>query len=182
VQRSCTCGGLRSGFPLASVENTHPFVAGEGAFAHNGVIKPFQGMYELLTDEERARLEGETDSEQYFALLSASIADRGRVAGVRDAVHRIGRDLDVSSLNAMMLTPDELTVISSHDPAAGPREQRGRAGSPSIASTILSPSACPGQAYVPALVAAVADLAIGDLAPALLHPDLARLRITPRHR
>jgi predicted glutamine amidotransferase len=111
--------GATIGLP-ASVENTHPFVAGGRAFAHNGVIMPFQGMYELLTDEERARLEGETDSEQYFALLSASIADRGRVAGVRDAVHRIGRDQDVTSLNAMMLTPDELTVISSHDPAAGP--------------------------------------------------------------
>ncbi len=106
------------GLPV-SVENTHPFVVDERAFAHNGAITPFQGMFELLTQDQRARLEGETDSERYFTLLSASIAGRG-VAGVRDAVDRIGRNLDVSSLNAMMLTADELTVISSHDPAAGP--------------------------------------------------------------
>jgi hypothetical protein len=39
----------------------------------------------------------------------------------------------------------------------------------------------PWSALVSTCVAIVADLATADLAPALLHPDLAPLPITPMH-
>ena len=55
-------------------ENTHPFVeaetvAGTVAFAHNGHITPIDRLEELLTDDQRGRLRGTTDSERYFRFL-----------------------------------------------------------------------------------------------------------------
>jgi predicted glutamine amidotransferase len=101
-------------------ENTHPFVMEGSAFAHNGEIKPFDGMSALLTVEQRNQLEGDTDSERYFALLSAARAEVGPVDGVRSAVAKISASVTASSLNAMFLNEQELTIISSHDPAAAP--------------------------------------------------------------
>jgi predicted glutamine amidotransferase len=100
------------------LENTHPFVSAGSAFAHNGAIMPFEGISELLTPTQRAKLEGDTDSERYFTLLSAARAEFGPVEGIRRTVQRVNQGLTASSLNAMLLTGTDLTVISCHDPAS----------------------------------------------------------------
>jgi predicted glutamine amidotransferase len=107
------------GLPV-SLENTHPFVRDGRAFAHNGAIHPLDGMGDLLTPEQRDALEGDTDSERYFSLLSESVGDLGRLAGVRRTIELVDQRLKASSLNAMLLTRTDLTTISCHDPTAGP--------------------------------------------------------------
>jgi predicted glutamine amidotransferase len=97
--------------------NSHPFVDGEWAMAHNGAISP-SGRVDLLLDESDRTPAGETDSERYFLALRAHLDRDG--GSVPDAVDRVAArmvdaGLTASSLNAMLLGPDALHVISSHD-------------------------------------------------------------------
>jgi predicted glutamine amidotransferase len=96
--------------------NNHPFTDGRWAFAHNGAIGPGERI-DLLLDDTGPRPAGQTDSERYFLALRANMT-----LSVPSAVdHVITRMTDVglsaSSLNAMLLGPDTLHVISSHDAA-----------------------------------------------------------------
>ncbi|HEY1572094.1 MAG TPA: class II glutamine amidotransferase [Pseudonocardiaceae bacterium] len=97
--------------------NTHPFTDGPLAFAHNGAFAPGERIDLLLGDSPR-RAVGETDTERYFLALLTQLDRDGAdvpaaVAGVLDRMARVG--LTSSSLNAMLLGPDALHVISSHD-------------------------------------------------------------------
>lgn len=97
--------------------NNHPFTDGPWAFAHNGAIGPGDRI-DLLLDGDGTRPAGLTDSERYFLALRANMkrADGSvptAVDGVVARMHRVG--LATSSLNAMLLGPDGLHVISSHD-------------------------------------------------------------------
>lgn len=97
--------------------NTHPFADGSWALAHNGAFAPGERIDRLLGDGVR-RPVGETDSERYFLALRAGMARDGAsvpaaVDQVLDRMARVG--LTASSLNAMLLGPDALHVISSHD-------------------------------------------------------------------
>ncbi len=76
--RRATRGGV-------SVENTHPFVEGHRVFAHNGTLgrEATEAIRELLAPQ----VEGETDSELFFRLLSWEIERAGPVVeGVRRAI------------------------------------------------------------------------------------------------
>lgn len=106
--------------------DTHPFVAGGLAFAHNGAILPLDRI-ELLLPPGEPQPAGSTDSERYFARLRSNI---GRKQGGAAVAHAAGRVLsrmrwhgmDASSLNALLLTPRELHLISLHDPQAEPAD------------------------------------------------------------
>ena len=54
--------------------NTHPFVADNMAFAHNGRLLPVADVDALLPDAYRRQVGGTTDSERYFALIRARVA------------------------------------------------------------------------------------------------------------
>ncbi len=98
--------------------SNHPFTDGPWALAHNGAIAPGERIDALLTDDDPRRPVGETDTERYFLALRTELDRNG--GSVPDAVDhvltrmaRVG--LTASSLNALLLGPDALHVISSHD-------------------------------------------------------------------
>ena len=105
------------GLPVRE-ENSHPFVAspnGPVAFAHNGSVRDHVEIEPLLGEQQRALRRGDTDSELYFLLFLRSLA---RVADVGDAlratVEAIRDFAPVASLNAVLLTREELFVVHSH--------------------------------------------------------------------
>ena len=104
------------------IENTHPFTDGQVAFAHNGsVLSP--ASLDRLADPRIARLRrGTTDSERYFLALLTRMADGATPQeALRDTVDEIARTSPFTSLNCLLLTPDELIALCRYDPA-GPLE------------------------------------------------------------
>jgi predicted glutamine amidotransferase len=104
-----------------SPENTHPFVDGGFAFAHNGHVSPIDRLERLLTPESLAKLRGDTDSERYFRFVLQCIADEGDAEdGLRLALARLVREFPDASLNALMLTPTHLFGVHVNSRAAAP--------------------------------------------------------------
>lgn len=105
------------GLPVRE-ENSHPFVAehnGPLAFAHNGSVSAHAEIEPLLDKEQRAIRRGDTDSELYFLLFLQSLTHRSDVGdALREAVETIRGFAPVASLNAMLLTGEELCVVHSH--------------------------------------------------------------------
>jgi len=105
--RYASTGGL-------TAANTHPFLQDGRLFAHNGVV---QGLTELDSRLERlgaaGRVEGQTDSERVFALITAEITrHRGDVtAGVTAAIEWISSELPVYSLNFVLATATDLWAL-----------------------------------------------------------------------
>ena len=109
------------GLPVVQA-NAHPFHRGQTAFAHNGLIKPFDRLHHLLPEPWRARLAGTTDSENYFlaALAKAKRTGSDLPAALTSVVRRLVEEYTASSLNAMLLTPAALYVVNCHDPSMLP--------------------------------------------------------------
>jgi predicted glutamine amidotransferase len=103
--RYATAGGR-------SVRNTHPFAMNGRVMAHNG------GFGELPRLEEQlgayaSLVQGDTDSERYFALITQQAdAHGGDVgAGITAAASWIAANLPVSSLNTIVAAPGELWAL-----------------------------------------------------------------------
>jgi predicted glutamine amidotransferase len=104
------------GLPVR-MENTHPFTDGRMAFAHNGSIFPPPALDALLSPAARARRAGETDSERYFlAVLSQLEAGATPAEALREAVAGIAATASFTSLNCLLLTPEELYAVCFFDP------------------------------------------------------------------
>jgi glutamine amidotransferase len=104
------------------IGNVHPFTHEGWAFAHNGAILPATRIHRLLSPRSGRTPESQTDSEVYFlALLNEMDNTAGDLvtAAVRVIGHVADAGLRASSLNATLLGPDTLAVISHHDPSAG---------------------------------------------------------------
>lgn len=104
------------------IENTHPFTDGRVAFAHNGsVLSPASLDPLIAPDAARLRL-GTTDSERYFLALLTRLTD-GMLPqdAVRDTVDEIAPTSPFTSLNCLLMTPDELIAVCRYDPE-GPLE------------------------------------------------------------
>jgi predicted glutamine amidotransferase len=117
------------GLPVAS-RNSHPFRYGPYVLAHNGAIHPQDRLGELLPPEWERQLTGTTDSERYFLHLMWRLAERGgdMIAAIADTTADIERRYAPNSLNAVLLSPDKLYVISWHDPAKVPARQLATRG------------------------------------------------------
>ncbi len=103
--RDASVGGL-------TVRNCHPFVMDDRLFAHNGVVKGLGMLARWLTEVERARIAGETDSELVFAYVTAEIRrHRDTTAGLVEAVQRIGAELPVFSLNLLIAESGRLWAL-----------------------------------------------------------------------
>lgn len=130
--RFASTGGLET-------RNTHPFEQHGRLFAHNGVL---QGLDELDAElgEYRSLVQGDTDSERFFALITQRTDKRGGdvTAGIADAVHWIADRLPVYALNLILTTATDMWALrypDTHDlfvlerPAGGERlDHVGHAG------------------------------------------------------
>jgi len=121
--------GLGIGYP-----NSHPFRFGPYTFAHNGAVHPQDRLGELLPAEWERRLAGTTDSERYLLHIMWRLEVRrgDMIAAVADTVASIAERYAVNSLNAVLLSPAKMYVISWHDPARIPADELRRRG---LAST-----------------------------------------------
>ena len=103
--------------------NSHPFLAGGLAMAHNGSIKPMDSLDGLLDPAIAASMRGTTDSERYFALIRQH---RGATTTLAEAVRRAVAQLREShpnaSLNALILGEDQLIVVHAHAHSILPAE------------------------------------------------------------
>ncbi len=96
-------------------ENTHPFEQNGRLFAHNGVIGDLDALDERL-GQARSLVQGETDSERYFALITSEIERTGEIAkGIEAAVGWIAQNLPVFALNFVLITADELWALRYPD-------------------------------------------------------------------
>lgn len=60
---------------VTSVQNTHPFRRGGWVFAHNGTISDLDFLARRSSGARRREVEGETDSERFFAFLLTAVDD-----------------------------------------------------------------------------------------------------------
>ncbi len=103
--RHATNGGL-------TLANTHPFCQEGRLFAHNGVIEEVAKLDAHLGGE-RELVEGQTDSERYFALITGETArhDGNIGAGIRAAAEWIVENLPILSINFVLITATELWAL-----------------------------------------------------------------------
>jgi glutamine amidotransferase len=82
--------------------NTHPFVAGRWTFCHNGHCSR-ERLMEHLLPKFRNGLEGETDSEVYFALLLQHLESAiDPLDALRGAVHEVASVGDFTGINFLL--------------------------------------------------------------------------------
>ena len=95
-----------------TVANTHPFTMGGRIMAHNGGLGELGRLEEQL-GRYRELVQGDTDSERYFALITQQVdAHGGDVgAGIAAAARWIGERLPLSSLNTIVATAGELWAL-----------------------------------------------------------------------
>ena len=98
------------------LRNTHPFEQHGRLFAHNGVIESLSVLDAHLGDDRRL-VEGDTDSERFFALITREIAARdGDVgAGVDAACAWIAANLPLFAINFVLATADGLWALRYPD-------------------------------------------------------------------
>ena len=103
------------------IPNTHPFIKqgpnGPIAFCHNGGVARGAQLTSLIADDLLAELEGDTDSEQYFAALVTKLRESNGdfVAAYKELVKDLA-PIHYTSVNALILTPDELVIVCQHKP------------------------------------------------------------------
>lgn len=96
--------------------NTHPFLQHGRLFAHNGVIGDLSRLEDRL-GEYRDLVQGDTDSERFFALVTKEIDEHhGDVsAGIAAAARWAALNLPVYAINLILTTPDELWALRYPD-------------------------------------------------------------------
>ncbi|MEO6879646.1 MAG: class II glutamine amidotransferase [Mycobacteriaceae bacterium] len=109
---------LRKASPGMSnlAENTHPFLAGGVAFAHNGWAWPNDELDGLLTDAGGDAPVGSTDSERYFRLVLALAREGDVLQALDEATSQIAERTEFLSLNCLLLTHDALYAVEYWDP------------------------------------------------------------------
>jgi len=103
------------------IPNTHPFVkqgpTGEIAFMHNGGVARGRELKDLIDSDYLAELDGDTDSEKYFAAVLTQLrkSNGDFVAAYQSLVKQFA-PIHYTSLNAMILTETELVIVCQHKP------------------------------------------------------------------
>ena len=111
-----------SGLAVAEA-NTHPFLMGGWAFAHQGSIPSPDRLESLLSPVWLAARRGTTDSEAYFLYLLQCFEQEGNlIGGIRRALADIRGACGPASLNAVLLSPASLVVVHGSTGLAPPRE------------------------------------------------------------
>jgi predicted glutamine amidotransferase len=96
--------------------NTHPFAQRGRIFAHNGVIQDLDRLERELGDD-RALVQGETDSERLFALVTRETERRdGDVGGgIVAAARWVAAELPLYAINLVLATADGLWALRYPD-------------------------------------------------------------------
>lgn len=103
------------------IPNTHPFIkkgpAGDIAFCHNGGVARGEALTSLIDSDLLNSLEGDTDSEQYFAALLTQLRlhNNDIVAAYCELVKNFD-PIRYTSINALILTENEVVVVCQHKP------------------------------------------------------------------
>ncbi|MEV6097052.1 class II glutamine amidotransferase [Nocardia sp. NPDC051981] len=107
--RFASTGGLM-------MRNTHPFEQDRRLFAHNGVLQGLDELDDELGDYRRL-VHGDTDSERFFALITARIDHHAGdvTAAITDAVGWIADRLPLYALNLILTTATELWALRYPD-------------------------------------------------------------------
>lgn len=91
-----------------TLRNTHPFELRGRLFAHNGVIGDVPALERELGDA-MSMVQGDTDSERWFALITREIERTGDVReGIATAARWVAANLPVFSVNFVLVTPSDL--------------------------------------------------------------------------
>ena len=111
--RYATTGALRT-------ENTHPFLQDGRLFAHNGAVADLDRLDDKISDTLGAPatdlVQGDTDSERVFALITAGVRHHGDVRhAIVNAIGWIADNLPVYSLNLLLSTPTDLYALRYPD-------------------------------------------------------------------
>jgi len=93
-------------------KNTHPFEQRGRLFAHNGVVEGLDLLQDELGDYA-SLVEGDTDSERVFALITQQIdaADGDIGTGITAAARWIAEHLPLYALNVVLTTADEVWAL-----------------------------------------------------------------------
>ncbi len=102
-----------------TLANTHPFEMDGRLCAHNGVVRRLEQLEEHLGDD-LARVQGDTDSERVFALVTREIARAGGdvAAGIAAALGWLADQVPVLAVNLVLTTPREMWAVrwpDTHD-------------------------------------------------------------------
>jgi predicted glutamine amidotransferase len=91
--------------------NTHPFEQQGRLFAHNGVIEDLPALEDHLGDA-LAGVEGDTDSERLFALITREIVREGDVAaGIATACQWVAANLPLFAINLLLASEQGLWAL-----------------------------------------------------------------------
>lgn len=107
--RYASTGGL-------TPQNTHPFVQDGRLLAHNGVIGGLPQLERELGDAMDL-VEGETDSERFFALVTCNARANGGDVGdaLRRAARWVSDNLPLYALNVLLTTSTDLWALRYPD-------------------------------------------------------------------
>jgi len=105
------------GFALC-MENTHPFIYKQFAFAHNGAVAPNESLEALIAPHLREHITGTTDSERHFLALLSVFEQTTPVEAFRIHMNTLRQQLQSTSLNCLLLTPAALYAACDFDPNA----------------------------------------------------------------
>jgi predicted glutamine amidotransferase len=96
--------------------NTHPFEQRGRLFAHNGVVQDLERLERELGDD-RALVEGDTDSERLFALVTRETDRRdGDIGGgIVAAARWVAAELPIYAINLVLATPNGLWALRYPD-------------------------------------------------------------------
>jgi glutamine amidotransferase len=97
-------------------ENTHPFEQHGRLFAHNGVLGGLDALRARLGEHE-SLVQGSTDSELYFTLMTKRIEENGGdiAAGIAQAAREIAAEIPLYSLNMVLTTPTDVWALRYPD-------------------------------------------------------------------
>jgi predicted glutamine amidotransferase len=98
-----------------SLRNTHPFELDGRLFAHNGVLEDVPALEREL-GSDRARVQGDTDSERFFALITREIERCGDVGeGIAVATRWVAEHLPLLSANFVLIDANDLWALRYPD-------------------------------------------------------------------
>ncbi len=98
------------------LRNTHPFEQHGRLFAHNGVVQDLPALEQRI-GSDMDLVQGETDSERLFALITSEIDkhDGDVEAGIVSAIGWVAHRLPLLSLNFVLIERDELWALRYPD-------------------------------------------------------------------